>query len=166
MRGALAGGRIELAVVPEQGVQDVKRATVRIVPALLLLAGIAASQITVANGASGATNPFTQVTGSAISINTVNQRIGVGCGDRENLATASSSFIPCGGGINPNNGFTIQFWLWCNLGQQASGNPDYLFGDNTMVAPAAAGASGGAFRCFLNGAAGAGALLFRGVSNQ
>lgn len=141
--------------------------------ALALLSVPAAAQITILNSASGAANPFVTITGNPgtvapgtdITIDTTIPQVGSGCASRI-LANANKSYIPCGSGVNPANGFTIQFWLRMTSGQQANGNPDYLFADASMVAPAAAGASGGVFRCFANGAAGAGALLFRGVSNQ
>lgn len=143
--------------------------SLHILAGVALIASAASAQITILNSASAAPNPFVAVVGTAITIDTVQPNVGGGCARRAvapAAPAANAAYVPIPGTTNPVNGFTIQFWIYRTQGQQANGSPDYIFGDPTMVAPAAAGASGGVFRCFMNGAAGVGNLLFRGVSNQ
>jgi hypothetical protein len=131
----------------------------RTLAAALAMAALALpgpAQITVLNSASGVANPFVACVGSQITIDSMNAIVGSACADR--VATgASTSFIPTGVAINPNVGFTIQFWLRASTGPGAT--LDYLFGDSSMLSPTGSGA----FRCFFNGVAGAGAIAVRGM---
>lgn len=138
----------------------------RLIPLCLVFACSASlvdAQITVLNGSPSAANPFVSTVGTGITIDTATSIVG-GASAARTTVPANAAYLPTGVALNPSIGFTIQFWYWRASG--TTGNPDYLFGDNTMVAPAAAGFNGGAFRCFAGGAAGVGNLLLRGVANQ
>jgi hypothetical protein len=123
------------------------------------------AQLTLANTATAPAGLFQTTVGTTHSIDTTNVQIGAASVARTNVA-ANAGYLPIGTGINPANGFTIQFWVRpTNIGLSAP-NANYMLGDPGMIAPTAAGASGGAFRVFADGAAGVGAILVRGVSNQ
>jgi hypothetical protein len=131
---------------------------------LLLAAGSASAQITLFNQGSSVTNPFAQTIGTQISVDAVNFMVGTGSLLR-NTSPANSSYLPTAWATNSGGtGFTLQFWI--KRATATTGNADYIFGDNTMIAPTTAGASGGAFRCFIGGIAGASKMIIRGVSNQ
>lgn len=120
-----------------------------------------AQPITVANTAAGATNPFLSVVGTGLSIDALNQRIGGACISRV-ASAANASYVPCGFGLNPTTGFTIQFWInlvTAGAGGTGAGNPDYILGDGTQVSPSGTGA----FRCFAGGIAGVGNFVVRGL---
>ena len=132
---------------------------------VVLFATASHAQLTVANTATAPAGLFQTTVGTAHSIDTTNIQIGAASVARTN-AFSNAGYLPVGTGINPVNGFTIQFWVRpTNIGLSGA-NPNYMLGDSGMVAPTAAGASGGAFRVFADGAAGVGAILVRGVSNQ
>lgn len=130
-----------------------------IVCALVLSGTLATAQLTLLNGASGGAR-FVTTTGTAHSIDTTNFRIGSASCLRA-AGAANASYLSTGIALDPlsnggcttaDPGFTIQFWYR----PVASTALEYIFGDNTWTGV------NGAFRCFRNGAAGAGNLYIRG----
>ena len=136
---------------------------------IVLVALVAISvpaQLTLTNFANGNVSSSTTV-GTCHSIDTGVTAIGAGSCLR-GAGSSNSCYLPTGLALDPttsgicaglgtnNDGFTIQFWyLPANAGAFA-----YTFGDATWVGAA------GAFRCFQNGAAGAGNLILRGPLTQ
>jgi len=132
--------------------------------AVLALGGVVASaQITLLNSASSGAK-FATTTGTAHAIDKTNFRLGAASCSRA-AGAANASYLPTGIVLDPttnggcataNKGYTIQFWYR----PVASTALEYIFGDSTW-----SGASG-QFRCFRNGAAGAGQLFLRGPLDQ
>src|SRR4029077_20490813 len=110
-----------------------------------LLATASHAQLTVANTATAPAALFQTTVGTVHSIDTTNVQIGAASIART-AVPANAGYLPVGTGINPVNGYTIQFWIRPTNVNTLPGNADYMFGDSSMVAPVAAGASGGAFR--------------------
>lgn len=127
----------------------------------VLLCSVASAQVTFPNSGCGG-RAFATTVGPAISLDTglSTVRVGVGSAFRS-AGAANASYLPTGLALDPttngsaigaNTGFSIEFWYR----PQAATAFHYLFGDALWVGPT------GAFRCFANGAAGAGQLLLRG----
>ena len=132
--------------------------------ALALIASASTAQITLFNQASSAPNPFVQTIGNFISVDTAVSVVG-GASLLRGNTPSNTAYIPTGWATNSGGlGFTIQFWI--RRATTSTGNADYIFGDNTCIAPTTSGASGGAFRCFSGGIAGIGKMVIRGVCNQ
>ncbi len=108
---------------------------------------------------------YATTTGVAHSIDTTNKQIGLASCAR-GAAAANASYLNTGIALDPTKnsllcptgaiGYTIQFWYRPTNAALFQ----YLFGDNTWT-----GASG-TFRCFQNGAAGAGNVFIRGPLGQ
>ena len=125
-----------------------------------------AGQLTVTNFANGAVATAT-TTGACHSVDSAVIQVGTGSCLRSGGATSNSCYLPTGIALDPlsagictglgvNTGFTIEFWFQ----PSAAGSFAYAFGDSGWVGAA------GAFRCFMNGAAGAGNFLLRGPLTQ
>ena len=77
---------------------------------VVLLATASHAQLTLANTATAPAGLFQTTVGTAHSIDTTNVQIGAASVARTNAA-ANAGYLPVGTGINPVNGFTIQFWV-------------------------------------------------------
>ncbi|NRA96771.1 MAG: LamG domain-containing protein [Planctomycetes bacterium] len=138
---------------------------------LCVLAGPALGQLTVTNMATSPPSTATTI-GACHTVDLATVQVGTGSCLRSGAAPSNQCFLPTGVALDPttaggcpllgatgaptNAGFTIEFWFM----PSASGLFAYTFGDASWVGAA------GAFRCFMNGAAGVGNFLLRGPLTQ
>ena len=130
-----------------------------VIVAAVLTAGVSSAQVTISNNAFNAPTTFVSSVGTGVTIGT-SAPVPPFAGSlgylRRAAGAANASYIPTGYAVNPTSdgsfgqtspGYTIQFW-------HSPDNPttfSYIWGDSANVSPLG-GASGGAFRCFANGA--------------